>query len=138
MSTLTQWPVLLALSIALAVGMAIGIFVHISWTADDTKNMSRNLAWYRANHLTKSGATTGFGSYYLVSLDGGQNWYETKREDNQVIIIGPANPDLLAQINGFDSLIKYVEQYGSIGSRPITDEDISVLQGAGFTVTKKP
>jgi hypothetical protein len=124
--------------IVFALGLLIGSLGTIAYNYDNVRRTIQNLEWYQTYHLVKSGWAMGFGLYYLVSLDGGKNWHEANREEGEVKIIGPANPELLAYLDGMDRLTRHVLTNGPIGSRPITDEDISLLQGAGFTVTQEP
>lgn len=98
----------------------------------------RDLKWYRKTYLTESGWNRDDGSYLLQSFDGGQNWFTLERQaDGGLIVLGPADPALLARIRATRELIMYyVEKNGPID--PSSPDDVEILKNAGFTVTKKP
>ena len=57
-----------------------------------------------------------------------------------MIILGEVEyvyPVLMEHLDGMDKLTDHVRKHGPIGSRPITDEDVDVLEDAGFTVEQK-
>lgn len=102
----------------------------------------RSLAYYRETHLRKQGYSRGFGQYELLSFDGGKRWYAVEQGRNDEIIIrGTAEevfPGLLAHLHGWDALIKHAVKNGPLtlsGERAETDR--TLLESAGFTVTKK-
>jgi hypothetical protein len=96
--------------------------------------IERDLAWYKDQHRVQQGWSSGFGNFYLVSLDGGLNWYSAERDGEEVRIIGQADQKLLDHMDGLHALTDYVRNNGPIGSRPITDVDTRVLERAGFEV----
>ena len=101
--------------------------------------MQSDVDYYKTTYGRHQGATA-IGAYDLRTLDGGKNWYAVKAKGGEVVILGEAEkvyPGLLASIEGLAALIDYVDKNGPIGSRPITESDLKVLSGAGFTVTKK-
>jgi len=104
----------------------------------------KNLKTYQDRYLRKQGDNIKFGSYNLISLDGGKRWYafEYSQDDNcEIIIKGTAEeifPGLLAYLDGLGNLIEYAKQNGPISfSERTIGEDIKILEGAGFTIVKK-
>jgi len=129
--------VLFAILVSLIVGATFGYVFHLKKTAREMED----LAYYRATNLWKTGWSEPYGSYQLRSFDGGLHWYAINNEKDGVIIKGLAEevfPGLLAHLEGWEKLTKYVEKNGPItlsGSR--SAEDLSVLAKAGFTVEAK-
>lgn len=113
--------------------IAIGlVFLAGRWSMTDTiDRRDRDLGYYRQTYQHRNGASLGFGSYHLVSIDAGQTWHSWDRDSGTIT---PADPSLLSHLDGVEALLEHVHQHGSIGSKPITDDDIRALQGAGFEV----
>lgn len=134
----------------IVIAIIVLVFVNIN------TNEKRNIAESKLQHmldrdsvnLRKQGSTSlcsdgklgeKFINYDLRSWDGGQNWYAVDHnlETKEVKILGTAEeiyPGLLDCLNGWNRLTDHVIKNGPIGSKPITDKDIEVLEGAGFTV----
>jgi len=135
----------------------VGLIIHALVTPDlrDYKNMKERQADNSKVELRHSGGgilyhppgwdrgTDGDSfNYDLRSWDGGKVWYAVQIDKNCVdglwgtTILGRADemyPGLLEHIEGWDKLLKYVEDNGPIG---ISDTDgVQALKGAGFTVT---
>lgn len=129
--------VLFAILVSLIVGLVVGYGYHKKAVRRDMQD----LAFYKSTNLWKTGWSEPYGSYQLRSFDGGLHWYAINCEKNGVIIKGLAEevfPGLLAHLEGWEKLTKYVEKNGPItlsGSR--SAEDLSVLAKAGFTVEAK-
>lgn len=99
----------------------------------------RALAYYRENIKNISGSGVLHGKYQITTLDGGKTWYDyTLGPNREVIIKGPADKKLIADMRGMEALVEYAQKNGPIGSKgTITAEDIKALTGAGFTVEHK-
>lgn len=125
----------------ICIGLALAFFgISSYWfgrssRSQEVARLERDNAYFRSTYLHKSGWSQGYGAYSLLSVDSGATWVALDADRK---IIGPADPNLLAHLNGIDALTKYVEEHGPIGSRPITDKDIEVLQGAGFELVPTP
>jgi len=114
---------------ALVFGLAL-----FSWNQHvQLQETQRELQYYQSTHLSKSGWSAGFGDYRLVSLDSGASWWNAEYSGNKVGITGPADPKLISQLEGMDALIAYVQEHGPIGSFPITQEELKMLEAAGLT-----
>jgi len=94
---------------------------HIHHTPPDMEMKLRSMV----------GAMQGFGSYRLVTFDAGRTWWSVE-EDGAAV--KPADPKLLERIRAFDALADHARRNGPIGSRPITQDDVSALENAGFGV----
>lgn len=135
------------LLLTLLLGGSIVYFTAYQPLKKDYDRKVRDLNYYNSTYLVKQGGTMmipNANSYYLISLDSGKNWYAVDNEkrfnNKEIIILGTADsiyPNLLKHINGMDALTKYVEKNGTIGSKPINQEDIKMLENAGFEVVKK-
>jgi hypothetical protein len=107
--------------------------------------VAQDLEYYKSTYLRKLGFLAGFGTYELLSFDGGKMWYAVERgKDNSIIIRGTAEavfPGLLSHLEGIDALVEYAEKYGPLtlagtlaGGNAETQK--ALLEGAGFTVLK--
>jgi hypothetical protein len=119
-------------------GLVVSIVLATGFLEDVRRDQS-NLEYYRSWFKTKTGWTTGHGSYLLVSLDGGKTWYDAESADEAGFVLnGPVEevrPGLLKQVMGLDALMDHVEKHGPIDlSAPDAGAGIKVLEGAGFTV----
>jgi hypothetical protein len=112
----------------------IGLLWERSVRIAETHLLQRDLAYLREAYPIRVGASSQYGSYVLVSVNGGKDWLAL--DPTTHALIGTANPARLAHLNGLDALTDYVHRHGPIGSRPISAEDIEVLQGADFGVTR--
>ena len=102
---------------------------------DQRRRERKVIQWYRTTYLQKQGWSKGFGNYDLRSLDGGKTWWEVERGPNgEVNIKGPANPDLLRHLDGWDALVAHVERHGPLDLS--SAQDLSLLTGAGFEVKR--
>jgi len=148
-----------ALTILFVVLFLVGIIIHALVTPDlrDYKNMKERQEERSKIELSHSGGGVLYlppnwdkekdgdsFNYNLRSWDGGKVWYAVEYDKECVDdlwgikIIGRAAelyPGLLEHIEGWDTLLKYVEENGPIG---VDDTDgLRALEDAGFTVTKK-
>lgn len=102
----------------------------------------RSLALYNKEYLSKVGSTSLIGdgtptSYVLRSFDGGQTWYSVEYGPNhEVIILGLADPELVAHHDAMVKLGDYVRENGPINAG--NPEGIRILEAAGFTVETLP
>ena len=128
--------VLFAILVSLIVGLVVGYGYHKKAVQRDMQD----LAYYKSTNLWKTGVSQGYGSYQLRSFDGGKHWYAISTEDG-VIIEGLAEeifPGLLAHLEGWEELTKYVEKNGPVtlsGDR--SAEDNSALAKAGVIAKAK-
>jgi len=128
--------------------LVLFLFFHIP-LQDENKRIKRDLAYYDSTYLQKQGWTSMMGGdkgidYDLRSWDAGQTWYavkatpQTRFAFRKLIILGEADtiyPNLLQHLEGWDKLTEYVSKNGSIGGKhPINEDDIKMLQDAGFEV----
>ncbi|HTE58675.1 MAG TPA: hypothetical protein VK694_08120 [Verrucomicrobiae bacterium] len=104
------------------------------------KQLKSSVDWFGQNYLTRQGSHSEFGDYHLVSLDAGRNWFSATlvgrgTEDRQVIIDGPADPELLRRLRGEDALTAHINQHGPID--PSDPAQVRLLREAGFEVRPK-
>ena len=102
----------------------------------ELRRTKESLKYFEETFHSTSGSALGFGDFDLITLDGGKHWWNITRTNEGTVVNGPANPKLLAHIKGLEDLYAYALKNGPIGSRPITEEDIKVLQNADFEVRR--
>lgn len=146
-----------ALTILFALLFLVGIGLHALIAPDlrDYKNMKERQVDRSKIDLRHSGAGILYYpptwdkdkdgdsfNYELRSWDGGKIWYAVEFDkdciDGQwgLKILGRSNelyPGLLEHIEGWDKLLKYVEDNGPIGVS--SSDGRKALEDAGFTVT---
>ena len=117
------------------------------------KILQENLNRYRQKYLSKSGATSLYFppgwtktrengdcfTYYLMSFDGGINWYAIDRDKlfNEIVVLGLVDhvyPGFMKHLKGMDTLTNHVTKNGPIDLSK--QEDIDVLTDAGFSINK--
>jgi hypothetical protein len=122
--------------IAIATLVLLGVVVTAS--LQDRENRIRrereDLNYYRQTYLTRSGWADKFGSYQLLSVDGGKSWYSVKERDNKSKELTSADPALLAHLDAWARITKIINTKGPLD--PTKPEDVALLQTAGFTITK--
>jgi|GEM_PF-5608888 len=123
--------VLLVLALFAAIGLS-GAMVHQHLT---TRQLQRDLGEFRQTYPWLRGWDAGHGNYNYVSVDGGQHWAETVREENGWRIVGPADMTHVRQIQGLQRLSDHVQEHGPIN--PTTSENAALFNGAGFTIERK-
>lgn len=143
-------PIMIALTLlcgALLTAFLVLFFFFHAPLQRENKKLKRDLAYYDSTYLSKQGWTSFGGdkgiSYSLRSWDSGQNWYAVEMNldstPSTLKILGEADtiyPNLLQHLAGIDALTDYVSKNGAIGSKPISEKEINLMEGAGFTVTK--
>lgn len=97
----------------------------------------RHLAWYESHYLLETGCTKT-DSFSLYSLDGGKTWYDATRTiGGTVIINGPAEkirPGLRAEL----AATRALHERATRGPLDLSDpKDLKLLEGAGFTTSRK-
>jgi len=146
-----------ALTILFVVLFLVGIAIHALVAPDlrDYKNMKERQEERAKVELRHSGGGILYHppnwdkkkdgdsfNYDLRSWDGGKVWYAVEFDKDCVdglwglTILGRADelyPGLLEHIEGWDNLLKYVEDNGPIGVKDV--DGLKALEGAGFTVT---
>ena len=102
----------------------------------DKRQANESLEWYRTTYCRRQGWTIGWGNYELMSFDRGRNWFEMNRlKDGGLIVVGPADPKLVQQLEGMSALVKHAWQHGPLDlSHP---SHLGLLQAAGFTVQSR-
>lgn len=122
--------------VAVLVGLVITLSVVIMRMTDNSKRLNREIDWFTHTYLVRSGWNHLFGNYYLMSFDGGKNWYQMEhQEDDGLVVKGPADAKLLAHLKGRDALLAHVSSHGPITD--FNDESLQLLSDAGFVVTTK-
>jgi len=116
------------------IGVIMAVVANILGLAAENQRLKKDLDYYRHTYLETSGTAMGFGDYHIASFDGGEHWYNVKYNKPGIMIEDSANPKLIAHIDGMQVLVDYATKNGPIGSKPITQKDIKILEGAGFSV----
>jgi hypothetical protein len=71
------------------------------------------LKWYQKTYLYRRALVLGKGEYLVQSFDGGKNWFEINRTaDGNVIVTGPADPNLIKQLNAMH-----------VPAQPVTEDE---------------
>lgn len=96
---------------------------------------------YETTYETMSGAKDGYGNYYLLSIDGGNNWYAVDYFTNPdvPVILGPAEeifPGLLQHLKSWDAFVEYVLENGPIDLANPSSEELQLFSNTGFEVEK--
>jgi hypothetical protein len=129
-----------------AIGLVVFflVFTYIRGIYLEKRYLEREVNFFKSTYKVRQGYTQGWGNYRLFSPDGGISWFATTRDfdTGKVDILGPVeevHPGLMAHLEGWDDLMNYLNTEGSItiGEDGISDEESSLLTGAGFTVTAK-
>jgi len=126
--------------IVVLVLVVVAIIFFLAGRQSYKNSVARELEWYETMYLEKSGATTSVPNanpYRLLSIDGGKTWLAIDEKRNILGLAEKVYPGLLAHLKGMDPLIAYVEKHGPIGYHPITNEEIKLLEDAGFEVKTK-
>lgn len=111
------------------VGLGIAVFNLLAKNRLLKRALDRSYKQYRV----RQGGTAKHGNYAIITLDDGKHWFNMAwPEEGGIAITGPADPDLLQELEGWDTLLGYVEAHGTI--TVINDETAQVLRKAGFTV----
>ena len=123
-----------SLVLALIIGMILGYEVGKNNTAWAVKEVE----YYKNTYKYQIGSSQEFGSYHLVSLDAGKNWYSYERSDEEMKILGPAeeiHPGLLAHIQSWDKILDYVEDNGPISlTGENAAQELELIKKVGFEV----
>jgi hypothetical protein len=133
------------------VGLLICVFIilgfYISSQNGELKRTKTELEWYKTAIKTKNGWSNGYGSYRIVSFDGGETWYnyeghadpEATRNDG-FYFLTPTDTALVKHIKAWDAIYKFVDKNGPID---FTAKDLSVeeqkqlLEDVGFELKEK-
>jgi len=113
----------------------------------NSERIEKEITWYKKAIQTKNGWSKGYGSYNIVTFDGGETWYnykgsvdpEATRNDG-FYFLTPTDTVLVKHINAWDVLTNYVEKNGPID---FSGKDLSVeaqkklLEDAGFEIKEK-
>ena len=116
------------------------------------RSMKETIDRHNETYLSKSGGTAMYFppwwnkirdgkafNYYLMSFDGGENWYAVDREKlfDEILVIGLVDhiyPGLMEHMEKMNNLSSHVRERGSLD---LTDKnDLEVLTDAGFTVSQ--
>jgi endo-beta-N-acetylglucosaminidase D len=112
-------------------------YVGYSIKASTDRPALRHAKWANENIKFVSGDALGFGPYRIMTVDGGKSWYNYIEEDGKVIILGPADPNLVKHNADWENLAKYAEEHGSINPAHMTTEEANLLSEAGIVVEKR-
>lgn len=118
--------------VALVLGVVFGVWCQRGADASAMEDLAR----YRATYLYRSGFTTLGGktvTYDFQSFDGGETWWEIeRREGRAVIILGPANEEVLEELRAMDELVDRLEAHGPLNLQ--NPADVELAKRAGFEV----
>jgi hypothetical protein len=131
-----------SLGVLALIALFLSAFVGSLIQKESFSRDARDLKYYRDTMLRKQGASSKYGTYELLSFDGGKRWYAVERgPDYAVVIKGTAEeifPGISKHLAAWDALVDHAMKNGPItlsGDRAPTDK--ALLEAAGFTVTKK-
>ena len=103
--------------------------------ARDAEYTDHGRKGYAALVLMRIGFTREHGSYQLASLDGGTTWWSVK---DRGAVLEPADPQLVAHLDGWTALTAHVKEHGPIGAAGLTAGDERLLAAAGIEVKRQP
>lgn len=120
--------------------IVLGVMLLVVWhTAIDraqaAERAESELAYYHARYKWMIGANKEYGSYKLLSPNGGRDWYAPD-ENGALRPAEEVYPGLVAREQGWDALINYAKENGplTLGAPDRLDQEKRLLEGAGFTV----
>lgn len=102
---------------------------------DQLKKTQKELNYYHTTYLTQNGWNSTYGSYHLVSFNGGKNWYNAVWDEEVrggFQIIGPADPQLVMYNQVWDELVNYAKNHSPVDLANESQQQL--LINAGFTI----
>lgn len=123
----------------LVVVLIILLGVYYVSTGNKIDRLESDLEWYKKAIQTKQGWSQGFGSYKIVSFDGGDTWYNYEpnsdpeaSRSNGFHFLTPADTVLVKHLKAWDALTNHVEKNGPLDLS--TDEQLKIMEDVGFTI----
>lgn len=105
--------VIIAVVISFIAGQALrsaNISARNAESCKEVMNYYKEIAdSYQETYIFRSGYLDGIGSFKLLTLDAGKNWYVYETDiEGSIIITGAASKELLEILGSMDSVVDYI------------------------------
>ena len=123
------------MGIALTITIVVAAVFAMLWRWQTTKTRDLKEAFAdrrKAYPVQQNLLRAGEGIFYIMSLNGGRNWFEFRvNEDKTVEYVGPVSQETLDRLEANRNLAAAAHEAARTG-QPIS---MSVLTAAGITIT---